>query len=116
MVAFVSMIIAGCSSNPSSSGNNDALAKCLAEKGVTMYGASWCPHCQAQKKLFGDSFQYINYVECSNDQNPQAESQQCQDANISGYPTWIINGAQYPGEQTFYDLAKNAGCLGNITG
>ena len=30
-----------------------------------MYGAYWCPHCQAQKKVFGESFQYVPYVECT---------------------------------------------------
>ena len=32
----------------------DALAQCLTAKGVKMYGAYWCSHCQNQKKAFGD--------------------------------------------------------------
>lgn len=29
-----------------------------------MYGSVNCPHCQKQKAMFGDSFQYVTYVEC----------------------------------------------------
>lgn len=85
------------------------LAKCLTEKGAKMYGAYWCSHCQNQKAEFGDSFQYINYFECDpagENANPQA----CEQAGISGYPTWIINGQQYPGEQSFDKLKNLAGC------
>ena len=71
----------------------DKFAKCLAEKGATMYGAEWCGHCQDQKNMFGDSFKYINYVECPN--KPDI----CLNAGIKGYPTWIINGVLYPGVQ-----------------
>ena len=35
------------------------------QKKLTMYGAYWCSHCQAEKKLFGDSFKYVPYVECT---------------------------------------------------
>ena len=33
----------------------DSFAQCLAQKEITMYGAVWCPHCQAQKKEFDNS-------------------------------------------------------------
>ena len=32
-----------------------ALAEHLTEEGVLFYGASWCEHCQAQKRIFGAS-------------------------------------------------------------
>jgi hypothetical protein len=64
--------------------NYDAFAKCLTEKGATMYGAEWCPHCKEQKAVFGNSFKYINYVECPDN------TQLCLDKGIQGYPTWII--------------------------
>ena len=34
------------------SDNHDDFAKCLNEKGLKLYGASWCPHCQEQKQMF----------------------------------------------------------------
>jgi hypothetical protein len=64
--------------------DKDAFAKCLTEKGWTMYGAEWCGHCKDQKALFGDSFQYIKYVECPNN------TQLCLDKGINGYPTWRV--------------------------
>lgn len=83
----------------------DAFAKCLTQKGVVMYGAYWCPHCQRQKKLFGGSFQYINYVECTKD------VKKCQEKKIEGYPTWIFkNGERIAREATFLELAENTSC------
>lgn len=73
-----------------SAANYDSLAKCLSDKGVKMYGAYWCPHCQNQKKAFGDSFKYINYIECADGQNGQ--TQICKDNGITGYPTWEFPG------------------------
>ncbi len=87
----------------------DNLAKCLTSKGVKMYGAFWCSHCQNQKNEFGDSFQYIDYVECD-PKGVNANPQACKDAGISGYPTWIVNGIKYPGEQDPGALAKLTGC------
>ena len=60
------------------------LARCLADKGVTMYGAEWCSHCQNQKNMFGEAFKLIPYVECP--KNPA----QCLAAGVRGYPTWIF--------------------------
>ena len=67
--------------------NFDEFAKCLTQKGAVMYGAVWCPHCIEQKAAFGDSFKYINYVECPDN------TQLCIDKGISGYPTWIISAS-----------------------
>lgn len=66
-----------------------ALAECLTEKNVTMYGAFWCPHCKEQKNLFGAAFDSLNYVECALPNNPNEQVQACKDAGIKGYPTWI---------------------------
>ena len=91
-------------------GPADALAQCLTDKGVKMYGAYWCPHCQAQKKLFGASWKYVNYAECSLP-GGGGQTQVCNDAKIEGYPTWILsNGKRLEGEQSFENLAKAAGC------
>ena len=65
-----------------------------------MYGTEWCPHCKNQKALFGNSFQYINYIDCDKDRNA------CRDAEITGYPTWKRDGQNYPGEQSLYRLAE----------
>lgn len=46
-------------------GKYDTFAQCVKENGAVFYGAFWCPHCQNQKKMFGNSAQYLPYVECS---------------------------------------------------
>ena len=89
----------------------DALAKCLTEKGVVMYGAYWCSHCQEQKKAFRDSFEFITYMECASPEDPQKMTAQCKAAGISGYPTWIFPGnVKLGGEQTLEKLSKVSEC------
>jgi len=75
-----------------------ALAEHLTEEGVLFYGASWCPHCQEQKRLFGASAARLPYIECSpaGANTPQAPS--CSRAGIQSYPTWVINGMTIAGE------------------
>ena len=92
-------------STPETSTQLDSFAKCLAEKNLTMYGAAWCSHCQAQKKLFGDSFQYVPYVECPN------QAKLCLDKGVEGYPTWITqDGTKLVGEQSLQSLSSATSC------
>jgi len=90
--------------------NLDEFAKCLTTNNAKFYGAYWCAHCNNQKKLFGDSLKYVQYVECAVEGQPQVQTEECTKAGISGYPTWVINGKSYPGEQTLDSLAKLTGC------
>ncbi len=87
----------------------DQLAKCLTSNGAKMFGASWCGHCNNQKKMFGESWKYVNYVECSLADGSQ--SKECEEAGIEAYPTWIINGHHYLGEQSLEDLRQLSGCV-----
>lgn len=88
----------------------NALATCLQEKGVKMYGAFWCPHCNEQKKMFGSAFSKIEYIECSTPDG-RAQLQVCKDAGIDGYPTWEFpNGTRASGELKAQDLAEKANC------
>lgn len=83
----------------------DGFARCLTKKGFTMYGAYWCPHCQNEKAAFGDSFRYVQYVECTK------EPHRCVAAKISGYPTWITaDGRRLEGEQGIEKLAEMSNC------
>jgi len=83
----------------------DAFAQCLAAKNVTMYGAYWCSHCQNQKAMFGNSFKYVPYVECTE------ETQKCIAAKVEGYPTWVLSdGTQLVGERPLETLAAASGC------
>lgn len=85
-------------------GEFDSFAQCLTNNKVVMYGTEWCPHCQAQKKLLGKSFEYINYVDC--DKSPL-----CDENNVEGYPTWIFeDGSRVSGTQPLSTLAEKSSC------
>ncbi|MSO30475.1 MAG: vitamin K epoxide reductase family protein [Acidobacteria bacterium] len=74
------------------------LAEHLADEGVLFYGASWCPHCQEQKRLFGASASRLPYIECSPAGQNAPQSPSCNSAGIESYPTWIIKGRAYVGQ------------------
>lgn len=98
-------LISGLGRNKESAAALDDFAKCLAEKQVVMYGADWCPHCQNEKKAFGDAFSFVNYIECPKD------PKRCLAANISGYPTWAFpDGKRLIGEQGVEKLSLESGC------
>jgi uncharacterized membrane protein/thiol-disulfide isomerase/thioredoxin len=67
-----------------------ALADHLSQRGVKFYGASWCPHCQAQKALFGVAARRLPYIECSPEGQGKPQSAECKAANIESYPTWVF--------------------------
>ncbi len=104
LLIMVSVMVFIVSCSTPNSTENDALAQCLTDNGVVMYGTEWCSHCQNQKEAFGDSFSLINYVDCDK------SSAVCEAAGVTGYPTWIVNGESYPGEQPLGRLASLAGC------
>jgi len=101
LVIISSSLMIACERQPS---RYDSLAKCLTADNVTMYGTTWCSHCQNQKALFGSSFDYINFVDCDR------HKEECINAGVEGYPTWNINGTNYPGELTFYNISQLSGC------
>jgi len=76
-----------------------------------MYGASWCGHCAEQKKLFGAAFTKVDYVECADPNDPQAQTQPCKDADVKSYPTWVFaDKSRLSGAIPLKDLAAKAGC------
>jgi uncharacterized membrane protein len=90
-----------------------ALAQHLKKLDATMYGAFFCSHCYHQKQLFGRTAfkKLVNYVEC----HPQGNNPQvarCEKAGIKGFPTWEIQGKQYPGTQPLEKLAEISGYQG----
>lgn len=101
--------------NVASERNSPALdlARHLTDSGAKMYGAYWCPHCQEQKKTFGDAFHEVDYVECDpGGENPR--TQLCLDANIEAFPTWIIDGEHHLGVHSLQELATLSGYEGEV--
>ncbi|OGI64769.1 hypothetical protein A3H53_00495 [Candidatus Nomurabacteria bacterium RIFCSPLOWO2_02_FULL_40_10] len=104
------LIRAGSNGKPIEPGKYDVFAQCLGEKGAIFYGAFWCSHCQAQKKLFGTSAKLLPYVECSN-VNGQGQTQICIDKKIPSYPTWeFADGTRLNGEIPLAQLAEKTSC------
>lgn len=89
-----------------------ALAEHLTKEGALFYGASWCPHCQEQKRLFGASASRLPYIECSpaGPNTPQAPS--CSSAGVRSYPTWVIGGRTTAGEVLSLAQLANASGFG----
>jgi glutaredoxin-related protein len=84
------------------------LAKRMQEKGVSMYGTYWCPHCSRQKELFGqEAWDYINYVECAS--KGYGFKGICK--NVDGYPTFKDKKGKinFSGERSLADLATQVG-------
>ncbi len=103
--------------SPYADGALDNFARCLTGKGATMYGAYWCPHCQNEKRAFGSSFRFVQYVECTE------ETARCLEAGIKGYPTWTFpvllvstesldrqEVERFEGEQGLTKLSEISGC------
>lgn len=98
------------SNQPRTPGKLDAFAACLKSSGAVFYGAFWCPHCQAQKAMFGSSASLLPYIECS---NPDGQSQNaiCDAKGIQEYPTWVFkDGSRLTGTLELSQLAQKTGC------
>ncbi|MES2437365.1 MAG: hypothetical protein V4519_05145 [Patescibacteria group bacterium] len=96
--------------NPASRVDLSAFTQCLKDEGATFYGAFWCPHCQATKKLFGSSKDNLPYVECS---TPDGKGQLpiCIEKGIDTYPTWIFkDGSILKGELSLQQLSEKTSC------
>jgi hypothetical protein len=95
---------------PPPNGKYDSFAKCIANTSTTFFGAFWCPHCHDQKTEFGDSAQYLPYVECSLP-DASGQTQVCIDNKIQEYPTWRFpDGSVTSGIQTLQTLSEKTGC------
>jgi len=108
------LVIAGLGSSlliKSVPGRLDTFAQCLKDNGAIFYGAFWCPHCQAQKRMFGNSTKLLPYVECSTPDG-QNQLQVCIDKEVQQYPTWdFADGSRLTGEVPLVQLAEKTGCI-----
>lgn len=88
-----------------------ALARHLSRIGAKMYGTYWCPYCTRQKELFRDGANQLTVIECDRG-GANAQPQLCDQANVSSYPTWEINGQLYRGMRSLEELAQLSGFAG----
>ena len=108
--AAVLAILGGIVWYGSQPGKHDVFAACIADSGATFYGAFWCPHCQAQKAMFGKSAKHLPYVECS---TPDGRGQLpiCVEKKVETYPTWhFADGSVKTGTLSFSELSSITKC------
>lgn len=82
---------------------SEEIAKCIGKNSV-VYVQLGCPHCENQKKMFGDNYKYINSIDCF------YKREECSQAEISATPTWVIKNKKYPGVQEIEKLRELTGC------
>ncbi|TVQ36274.1 MAG: vitamin K epoxide reductase family protein [Wenzhouxiangella sp.] len=83
-----------------------ALAEHLDRVGAVYYGASWCPTCQEQNRMFGPAYRHLPYVECSPQGREGPVAFECVANEIVSYPTWVIGNRRLTEPQTPEDLAR----------
>jgi thiol-disulfide isomerase/thioredoxin len=89
----------------------DQFALCLKESDAIFYGAFWCSHCNATKKMFGSSAKFLPYVECST-VDPKVQAEICSNKKIEAYPTWEFeDGSRVKGAVSLKTLSEKTGCL-----
>jgi glutaredoxin len=103
-ILTISLVFTIQNFNSRSDEKAESLANCLSGKGAIMYGTEWCSFCNQQKKLFGNSFSKINYVDC--DKNREL----CIEQGVQAYPTWEINGELELGLLSLDLLSELSGC------
>ena len=62
-------------------------------------------NCAEQKKIFGDDFRFVHYVNC------EFEQELCSDKGISVYPLWSKDNKAMTGLQSFGNLSEFSGCF-----
>ena len=87
-----------------------ALARHLKATGAKFYGAYWCGYCKRQRVLFGaDAASALPYVECAADGFQSASATCRAKKEVTGYPTWEIDGKFYGGMQSIEELSRLSG-------
>lgn len=89
---------------PPAAASTKTFGECLTEKGVTMYGADTCENCLEQKRLFGEDFSRVNYVNCA------FQSSLCEERGIMVYPVWARDNNVLIGVQSLANLSEFSGC------
>jgi len=87
--------------NSSKGYTEEDLAKCIG-KNSELYIQLGCHACSTQEEMFGESYQYLNVIDCWSNEN------QCDE--ITYTPTWIIEGEEYIGARSIEELKQLTGC------
>lgn len=91
---FGALIVAGALTAPITAfgeAPESALARCLTEKGVTLYVADWCPYCRRLLDDFGPAAATLKITHCF---DAHADKAACKKLDLPGVPTWIMPDPQ----------------------
>jgi len=89
----------------------DKLAKCLAAKGVKLYGNCYSREFAELARAFGPATKDLSVVMCMTCMDVYMTNQECIDKKIVDYPTWIFpGGKRIEGRQHLPTIAAAAGC------
>jgi hypothetical protein len=80
---------------------SDEVAQCIGQNSI-VYIQNGCHACLNQENLFGDSYKYLNVIDCF------YTPEKC--SGITATPTWVINGEKYIGVQSIDKLKGLTGC------
>ena len=87
----------------------DQFAQCLTRQGWVMYGYYWSQSTQQQKSLFGNSFRFVNYVECDG-RHQAGQPEVCQQVGVDSFVEWNRGSQSYTGPLGVEELAGLSGC------
>ncbi|MFH1802788.1 MAG: hypothetical protein ABH864_05075 [archaeon] len=87
-----------------------SFGECLTETGVEVYAVPDCARCAEQIRLFGESWEDLNVVECDAGIY-SAHRGICEMSENSGQYIWVFgSGKVVPGVLTSKRLSEESGC------
>lgn len=93
---------------------DETLARCLARKGIRLYGASWCGPCHRQLDLFGPDAADVPYTDCFPADDTVLAVPACRAAGLDflgPFPTWVFpDGYRAVGVRSLEWLAVSSSC------
>ena len=100
-VILLAIVIIALRNSEPDPNNVIEITKCIGSKS-TLYTQLGCHACEAQEKMFGKNYQYLNVVDCF------YEREKC--SGIQYTPTWRINNRDYSGVKSIQFLQNLTGC------
>ena len=103
LIIIAVIVLAVYAMTRNNANTDEELAKCIGSKS-TLYIQKGCFACQKQEELFGETYKYLNVVDCLVDR------QKCIDKEITATPTWVINNEKLVGVRTIEKLKELTNC------
>ena len=101
IIILIIIVISIVIINSKGNGVSKETATCIGENSE-LYTQFGCHACKIQEDMFGNSYKYLNIIDCF------FEREKC--TTITHTPTWIINGEKYRGVQSIEKLKELTGC------